>query len=39
MPEEELADDENGQLYEHLRMVADKGQEPLRIDKFMCEHL
>lgn len=26
-------------LYEHLRMVVDKGQEPLRIDKYMLEHL
>ena len=37
--EEELTDDENGQLYEHQRLVVDKGQVPLRIDKFMCEHL
>ena len=37
--EEELTEDENGQLYEHLRIVVDKGQVPLRIDKFMCEHL
>ncbi len=37
--DEELTEDENGQLYEHLRMEVDKGQVPLRIDKFMCEHL
>ncbi|HCD78381.1 MAG TPA: RNA pseudouridine synthase, partial [Prevotella sp.] len=37
--EEELSDDENGQLYEHLRIVVDKGQVPLRIDKFMTEKL
>ena len=37
--EEELTDDENGQLYEHQRLLVDKGQVPLRIDKFMCEHL
>lgn len=36
---DELTEDENGQLYEHLRLDVDKGQVPLRIDKFMCEHL
>lgn len=36
---EELEDDEGQQLYEHLRIVVDKGQVPLRIDKFMFEHL
>ena len=32
---EELEDDEQQQLYEHLRIVVDKGQMPLRIDKYM----
>lgn len=32
-------DDEGQQLYEHLRVVVDKGQEPLRIDKFMLKKL
>ncbi len=36
---EELADDEQGQLYEHLRLVADPHQEPVRVDKFMVEKL
>lgn len=36
---EELEDDEGQQLYEHLRIVVDKGQVPLRIDKFMFERL
>lgn len=36
---EELEDDEGQDLYEHQRIVVDKGQMPLRIDKFMCEHL
>ncbi len=27
------------QLYEHFRMVVDAGQVPLRIDKYMSEHL
>ena len=35
MPDE--ADD--GCLYEHKRIVADAGQEPLRVDKFLLEHL
>ena len=30
---------ECGALYEHFRIVADKGQEPLRIDKFLFDHL
>lgn len=32
-------DDEEQQLYEHFRIVVDKGQEPVRIDKFLFEHL
>lgn len=36
---EEFEDDEGQQLYEHLRIVVDKGQVPLRIDKFMFERL
>ena len=35
----ELEDDEGPQLYEHLRVVVDKGQEPLRIDKFLLKKL
>ncbi len=33
------ADDESEQLYEHFRFVADAGQAPLRVDKFMQEKL
>lgn len=29
----------DGTLYEHRRVVADKGQAPLRVDKFLMEHL
>lgn len=36
---EELADDEQQQLYEHFRLEADPGQEPIRVDKFMVEKL
>ena len=35
----EEIDDEEQQLYEHYRFVVDKGQLPLRIDKFMFEKL
>jgi 23S rRNA pseudouridine1911/1915/1917 synthase len=27
-----------GQLYEHFRMEVDKGQDPVRIDKYLSEH-
>lgn len=32
-------DDETQQLYEHFRFEVDQGQQPLRVDKFMCEKL
>lgn len=31
--------DNNGQLYEHFRLTADKGQQLLRIDKFLFARL
>ena len=31
--------DESGALYEHFRIVADKGQSLLRVDKFLFVHL
>lgn len=34
-----LEDDEEQQLYEHFRIVVDKGQEPFRVDKYMFERL
>ncbi len=36
---EELVEDEQQQLYEHFRLVADPGQTPVRVDKFMVEKL
>ena len=34
----EWVDEEsNEQLYEHLRMEVDRGQVPVRIDKYMSE--
>ena len=38
IPFEEI-DDEEQQLYEHYRIVVDKGQVPVRIDKYMFEKL
>lgn len=35
-PEEE---DEENSLYEHHRVVADKGQQLLRVDRFLLDHL
>lgn len=35
-PEE---DEDDGLLYEHFRIVADRGQVPTRVDKFLFEHL
>ena len=32
-------DSNSDELYEHFRVVADQGQEPLRVDKFLMEHL
>ena len=34
-----LDEEGDGQLYEHLRMEVDRGQEPARIDKYMSEHV
>ena len=33
------AEPQPGERYEHRRVVADKGQEPMRVDKFLMEHL
>lgn len=32
-------DDEHTGLYEHFRLVCDKGQQLLRVDKFLIDHL
>lgn len=37
--DEESVADGSPQLYEHLRMEVDRGQEPVRIDKYMSEHV
>lgn len=35
----EEADEEEQALYEHHRVVADAGQKPMRVDKFLIDHL
>ncbi len=35
LEDENSNDEENSGLYEHLNITVDKGQEPLRIDKFL----
>lgn len=34
-----LDGEDNAQLYEHYRVVADRGQQLMRVDKFLIEHL
>ena len=35
----ELNEGREGELYEHFRVIVDKGQEPVRIDKFLFERM
>ena len=40
--DDELLEEEEpatGELYEHFRMEVDRGQVPLRIDKYLAEHM
>ena len=39
LSEMEDAGEEGGMLYEHFKVVADKGQQPVRVDKFLFEKL
>ena len=34
-----MEDGEQQELFEHFRLEADRGQVPLRVDKFLCEHM
>lgn len=36
---EEASDDEEQGMFEHFRLNVDKGQEPMRVDKYMATHL
>ena len=39
IPMDEEPDEEGTSVYEHHRLTADNGQKPMRIDKFLMEHL
>lgn len=39
MEDDDITAADDGGLYEHYRIVADAGQEPLRVDKFLFEHM
>ncbi|MFM9027682.1 MAG: RNA pseudouridine synthase, partial [Bacteroidota bacterium] len=39
MSDIDLETSEQDELYEHHRIVVDKGQAPLRIDKFLMNRL
>ena len=36
---EELLANASDEMFEHFRILVDKGQEPLRVDKFISTHL
>lgn len=37
--DDEPEDEDGAQLYEHFRVVADRGQQLLRVDRFLIDHL
>ena len=37
--EDLLPDDEQQEMFEHFRMEVDRGQAPLRIDKYLADHM
>lgn len=39
MSEAEDPEDEDQELFEHFNIIADKGQEPLRVDKFLMDRI
>ena len=39
MSEAEDPEDEDQELFEHFNITADKGQEPLRVDKFLMDRI
>ncbi len=36
---QDISEDEEDELFEHYRLVADKGQGPMRLDKFLSQHV
>lgn len=39
LSEDELVEDQNSELFEHYRFVADKGQGMIRVDKYLAMHI
>ena len=39
LSEDELVEDQNSELFEHYRFVADKGQGMIRVDKYLARHI
>lgn len=39
LPEDDFAEEQESQLYEHYRFTADKGQGQIRIDKYLSMHI
>jgi len=39
LKDELLPEDEQQEMFEHFRMVVDSGQAPLRVDKYLSDHL
>ncbi len=39
LEDEELRDSEEQDLYEHLKITVDKGQTPVRVDKFLMQRI
>ena len=37
--ENDLAEEEGNELFEHIRIVVDKGQQMERIDTFLTNHI
>ena len=39
LAEDDFAEEQNSELYEHYRFVADKGQGMIRVDKYLAMHI
>lgn len=37
--EDDFTEDQNSELYEHYRFSVDKGQSPMRVDKYLSMHI
>lgn len=39
LEEDDFAEEQNAELYEHYRFVVDKGQSAMRVDKYLAMHI